>query len=189
MGVGGVNPSDITQRSNLLNNCQNCLDYDLLKELKTKFKISTSHAEKLQIMTLRPKSCSIEKTMAEFEVSQRMILGMDQLDVLKAKVSDPVSLPDHGVITVFVDVHNTKLELLKPLGERSPINNFLKKNKEGGMHHICFEVDNIKIAMRELKSKGIRCLSEEPRIGAHGKPVVFLHPKDCSGVLIELEEA
>ncbi|XP_033902874.1 methylmalonyl-CoA epimerase, mitochondrial-like [Acipenser ruthenus] len=110
-------------------------------------------------------------------------------DVLGARVSDTVPLPEHGVYTVFVELGNTKLELLYPLGEKSPISGFLQKNKAGGMHHICIEVDDIKAAITDLKAKKIRTLSEEPRIGAHGKPVMFLHPKDCDGVLVELEEA
>ncbi|NP_001280147.1 methylmalonyl-CoA epimerase, mitochondrial isoform 2 [Gallus gallus] len=110
-------------------------------------------------------------------------------DVLGAQVSETVALPEHGVYTVFVELGNTKLELLHPLGEKSPIASFLQKNKTGGMHHICIEVDDIKAAMAELKKKKIRILSEEPKIGAHGKPVIFLHPKDCHGVLVELEQA
>lgn len=110
-------------------------------------------------------------------------------DVLGATVSDKVPLPEHGVYTVFVELGNTKLELLHPLGEKSPIAGFLQKNKAGGMHHICIEVDNINAAIADLKAKNIRTLSAEPRIGAHGKPVMFLHPKDCDGVLVELEEA
>ncbi|XP_075064212.1 methylmalonyl-CoA epimerase, mitochondrial [Mixophyes fleayi] len=110
-------------------------------------------------------------------------------NVLGAHVSETVPLPEHGVYTIFVELGNTKLELLHPLGENSPISGFLQKNKAGGMHHICIEVDDIKSAMSDLKKKNIRVLSEEPKIGAHGKPVVFLHPKDCDGVLVELEEA
>ncbi|XP_022623553.1 methylmalonyl-CoA epimerase, mitochondrial [Seriola dumerili] len=110
-------------------------------------------------------------------------------DVLGATVSDKVPLPEHGVYTVFVELGNTKLELLHPLGEKSPIAGFLQKNKSGGMHHICIEVDDINAAIADLKAKNIRTLSAEPRIGAHGKPVMFLHPKDCDGVLVELEEA
>ncbi|KAE8617547.1 hypothetical protein XENTR_v10009117 [Xenopus tropicalis] len=109
--------------------------------------------------------------------------------VLGAQVSKTVPLPEHGVYTVFVELGNTKLELLHPLGQNSPISGFLQKNKAGGLHHICIEVDDIKAAMTSLKEKKIKILSEEPRIGAHGKPVVFLHPKDCDGVLVELEEA
>lgn len=109
-------------------------------------------------------------------------------DVLGAKVSEKHPQPDHGVYTVFVELGETKIELLNPLGDKSPIQNFLDKNKSGGMHHICIEVDNINEAMKDLKSKGIRLLSEESKIGAHGKPVVFLHPKDCNGVLVELEQ-
>ncbi|NXY90329.1 MCEE protein, partial [Alcedo cyanopectus] len=110
-------------------------------------------------------------------------------DILGARVSQTVALPEHGVYTVFVELGNTKLELLHPLGEKSPIASFLQKNKMGGMHHICIEVDDIRAAMAELKRKEIRILSEEPKTGAHGKPVIFLHPKDCHGVLVELEEA
>ncbi|KAF3832728.1 hypothetical protein F7725_026393 [Dissostichus mawsoni] len=95
-------------------------------------------------------------------------------DVLGATVSDKVPLPEHGVYTVFVELGNTKLELLHPLGEKSPIAGFLQKNKSGGMHHICIEVDDIKAAIVDLKAKNIRTLSAEPRIGAHGKPVMFL---------------
>ncbi|KAM7048632.1 methylmalonyl-CoA epimerase, mitochondrial [Molossus nigricans] len=110
-------------------------------------------------------------------------------DVLGAQVSEVSSLPEHGVSVVFVNLGNTKMELLHPLGNDSPIAGFLQKNKAGGMHHVCIEVDNINAAVRDLKEKKIRSLSEEARIGAHGKPVVFLHPKDCGGVLVELEEA
>jgi methylmalonyl-CoA/ethylmalonyl-CoA epimerase len=90
---------------------------------------------------------------------------------------------------VFVNLGNTKLELLHPLGEQSPIANFLERNKEGGIHHVCIEVANIREAIRSLKEARIRPLTPEPKIGAHGKPVVFLHPKDCNGVLVELEQA
>ena len=119
-------------------------------------------------------------------------------NILGAEISEPQDLPDHGVTTIFVNLGNTKLELLHPLGDKSPIQvkssriykmfqlnfiiisffnlqSFLDKNKSGGLHHICIEVDNIQNAMKEVKSKGIRCLSEEPRIGAHNKPVLFLH--------------
>ena len=98
------------------------------------------------------------------------------------------ALPEHGVTTVFVNLDNTKLELLHPLGEKSPIAGFLEKNKAGGIHHICIEVNDIQAAVADVKAKNIRCLSPEPRIGAHGKPVMFLHPKDCNGVLVELEQ-
>lgn len=110
-------------------------------------------------------------------------------DVLGAQVSETVPLPEHGVYTVFVELGNTKLELLHPLGTDSPIAGFLRKNKTGGMHHICIEVDDIKAAIATLKERNVRILSEEPKIGAHGKPVIFLHPKDCDGVLVEFEEA
>merc|ERR1739842_68309 len=109
-------------------------------------------------------------------------------DVLKADVSAPQDLPEHGVTTVFINLPNTKLELLYPLGENSPIAGFLAKNKSGGLHHICIEVECIHAAVANLKSKGIRTLTAEPKIGAHGKPVMFCHPKDCGGVLLEIEE-
>ncbi|WP_440940071.1 methylmalonyl-CoA epimerase [Immundisolibacter sp.] len=104
-----------------------------------------------------------------------------------AQVSDPVPLPEHGVTTVFVDTGNTKLELLEPLGDQSPIARFLEKNPDGGLHHLCFEVPDLTAAIATVKAAGIRVLGE-PRIGAHGLPVVFLHPKDCGGVLMELEQ-
>ncbi|XP_006213198.1 methylmalonyl-CoA epimerase, mitochondrial [Vicugna pacos] len=110
-------------------------------------------------------------------------------DVLGAQVSEAVPLPEHGVSVVFVNLGNTKIELLHPLGSDSPVAGFLQKNKAGGMHHVCIEVDNINAAMADLKAKKIRILSEEAKIGAHGKPVIFLHPKDCGGVLVELEQA
>ena len=109
-------------------------------------------------------------------------------DVLGAEVSQPQDLPDHGVTVVFVQLDNTKIELLHPLGAKSPIQGFLDKNKNGGIHHVCIEVNDITAAVKDLKAKNIRCLSEEPRIGAHGKPVMFLHPKDCAGVLVEIEQ-
>ncbi|KAJ3062146.1 hypothetical protein HDU98_001954 [Podochytrium sp. JEL0797] len=98
-------------------------------------------------------------------------------DVLKGNCSEQVKLPEHGVTTVFVMLGNTKIELLHPLGENSPIAGFLAKNPGGGMHHMCIEVDNVYTAMADLQTKGVRVLSKEPKIGAHGKPVVFLHPK------------
>lgn len=110
-------------------------------------------------------------------------------DVLNVKTSAQTSLPEHGVNTVFVDIKNTKLELLDAVGHsKSPISAFLEKNKSGGIHHICLEVDDIYAAVDDLKARGIRILSDSPKIGAHGKPVVFLHPKDCNGVLLELEQ-
>jgi len=111
-------------------------------------------------------------------------------DTLGAKVSAPVALPDHGVTTVFVELANTKIELLHPLGENSPIAAFLARNASGGMHHVCFEVDDIRAARDRLKRDGARVLGDgEPKIGAHGKPVLFLHPKDFAGTLIEIEQA
>jgi methylmalonyl-CoA/ethylmalonyl-CoA epimerase len=111
-------------------------------------------------------------------------------NTLGAKVSQPRALPDHGVTVVFVDLGNTKVELLEPLGENSPISGFLRKNPDGGMHHLCYEVDNIYLARDRLRQDGARVLGDgEPRTGAHGKPVLFLHPKDFAGTLIELEQA
>jgi methylmalonyl-CoA/ethylmalonyl-CoA epimerase len=109
---------------------------------------------------------------------------------LAAEVSAKVPLPEHGVTTVFVTLPNTKIELLQPLGENSPIAKFLERNADGGIHHICYEVDDILAARDKLKAQGARVLGDgEPKIGAHGKPVLFLHPKDFFGTLIELEQA
>ncbi|MFY9839961.1 MAG: methylmalonyl-CoA epimerase [Xanthobacteraceae bacterium] len=111
-------------------------------------------------------------------------------DVLRADVSAETPQPAHGVTTVFVELPNTKIELLEPLGEDSPIARFLERNPEGGIHHICYEVDDIGAARQALKAAGARVLGDgEPKIGAHGKPVLFLHPKDFSGALIELEQS
>lgn len=110
-------------------------------------------------------------------------------DSLMAKVSAPQKLPEHGVTVVFVEFANTKVELLEPLGDASPIASFLAKNPDGGMHHICYEVTDILAARDHLKAAGARVLGNgEPKIGAHGNPVLFLHPKDFFGTLIELEE-
>ena len=105
-------------------------------------------------------------------------------------MSEPVPQPDHGVITVFVELPNTKIELLEPLGENSPIAKFLEKNPSGGMHHVCYEVDDIYAARDRMRAEGATITGTgEPRIGAHGKPVIFLHPKDFVGTLVELEQA
>jgi methylmalonyl-CoA/ethylmalonyl-CoA epimerase len=110
-------------------------------------------------------------------------------DVLGAKVSEPHAIPSHGVTVVFIELPNTKVELLEPLGDKSPIAAFLAKNPSGGMHHMCFEVTDIRAASASLKAKGMRVLgSGEPTIGAHNNPVLFLHPKDFNGCLIELEQ-
>ena len=110
-------------------------------------------------------------------------------DTLGAKVSAPVPLPEHGVTTVFITLPNAKIELIAPLGTDSPIAKFLERNPEGGMHHICYEVADIMAVRDQLKGAGARVLGDgEPRIGAHGKPVIFLHPKDFCGTLIELEQ-
>lgn len=110
-------------------------------------------------------------------------------DVLGAKVSEPQAEPDHGVTVVFVELDNTKIELLHPLGEDSPIAGYLAKNTSGGMHHVCYEVEDIIAARDKLVEEGARILgSGEPKIGAHKKPVLFLHPKDFNGTLVELEQ-
>ena len=110
-------------------------------------------------------------------------------DVLGASVSDPQDLPGHGVTVVFIDLPNTKIELIAPLGEESPIMSFLAKTG-GGLHHVCYEVEDIRAARDRLVSTGTRVLGDgEPKIGAHGRPVLFLHPKDFSGTLIELEQS
>ncbi len=110
-------------------------------------------------------------------------------DTLGAKVGAPQDEPEHGVTVVFIELPNTKIELLYPLGENSPIQGFLDKNPSGGIHHVCYEVDDIFAARDHLKASGARVLgSGEPKIGAHGKPVLFLHPKDFTGTLVELEQ-
>ena len=110
-------------------------------------------------------------------------------NALGAQVSEPQSLPEHGVTVVFVELPNTKVELLEPLGEDSPIAKFLESNSGGGMHHICYEVDDIIAAREKLVAEGARVLGDgTPKIGAHGKPVLFLHPKDFAGTLVELEQ-
>jgi methylmalonyl-CoA/ethylmalonyl-CoA epimerase len=111
-------------------------------------------------------------------------------DALGAEVSEPLAQPEHGVTVVFVTLPNTKIELLEPLGEGSPIAGFLARSPAGGIHHLCYEVADIRAARDKLKGRGARVLGDgEPRIGAHGKPVLFLHPKDFNGALIELEQA
>jgi methylmalonyl-CoA/ethylmalonyl-CoA epimerase len=111
-------------------------------------------------------------------------------DMLGAAVSQPRPEPEHGVTVVFVELPNTKVELLEPLGDDSPVRAFLERNPAGGIHHLCYEVDDILAARDRLTAKGARVLgSGEPKIGAHGRPVLFLHPKDFAGTLIELEEA
>ena len=111
-------------------------------------------------------------------------------DTLGASVSEAVPQPDHGVSTIFITLPNAKIELLEPLGADSPIAKFLERNADGGVHHICYEVDDILAARDRLVAKGARVLGAgEPKIGAHGKPVLFLHPKDFCGALVELEQA
>ena len=110
-------------------------------------------------------------------------------NMLGVKISSPIDQIDHGVKVVFIELPNTKIELLEPLGEKSPIENFLEKNKKGGIHHICFEVEDINSAILSLEKDGATVLGNgEAKIGAHGNPVIFLHPKDFNGTLIELEE-
>jgi methylmalonyl-CoA/ethylmalonyl-CoA epimerase len=111
-------------------------------------------------------------------------------ETLGATVSAPVPQPEHGVTTVFVDLPNTKVELISPLGERSPIVAFLERHPFGGIHHVCYEVGDVAAASRDLAAKGARILGDgSPKIGAHGRPVIFVHPKDFLGTLIELEQA
>ena len=120
--------------------------------------------------------------LAEATQSYREILG--------AKVSAAQELPEHGVSVVFVELPNTKIELLEPLGPNSPIAKFLERNPDGGIHHLCYEVDDILAARDKLKGEGARVLGDgTPKTGAHGKPVLFLHPKDFCGTLVELEQA
>ena len=110
--------------------------------------------------------------------------------VLGAEVSAAVPQPEHGVTTVFITLPNTKVELIAALGDNSPIAKFLQRNPDGGMHHVCYEVPDIRAARDALKAAGARILGDgEPKIGAHGKPVLFLHPKDFAGTLVELEQA
>lgn len=111
-------------------------------------------------------------------------------DALGAEISEAVPQPAHGVTTIFVNLPNTKIELLEPLGENSPIAKFLERNPDGGIHHICYEVADIRQARDRMKASGARVLGDgEPKTGAHGKPVLFLHPKDFFGTLVELEQA
>jgi methylmalonyl-CoA/ethylmalonyl-CoA epimerase len=111
-------------------------------------------------------------------------------DTLGATVTPPQALPEHGVTVVFIDLPNTRIELLEPLGDGSPVSRYLERHTDGGMHHLCLEVDDINAARDQLLTHGARVLgSGEAKIGAHGKPVLFLHPKDFDGCLIELEEA
>ncbi len=110
-------------------------------------------------------------------------------EALGAEVSAPIDLPEHGVTTVFINLPNTKIELLHPLGDASPISAFLQKNPSGGMHHVCYEVEDILAARDHLVKSGARVLGDgNPKIGAHGKPVLFLHPKDFCGTLVEIEQ-
>ena len=110
-------------------------------------------------------------------------------NALGAKVGEPQHEPDHGVTVIFIELPNTKIELLYPLGDNSPITSFLEKNPSGGMHHVCYEVDDIIVARDHLLTTGARVLGDgKPKIGAHGKPVLFLHPKDFNGCLVEIEQ-
>jgi methylmalonyl-CoA/ethylmalonyl-CoA epimerase len=110
-------------------------------------------------------------------------------DILDAMISSPTAQPEHGVITVFIELPNSRIELLSPLGDNSPLDNFLARNPGGGVHHICFEVEDIIVARDRLLAQGVRLAGgAEPKMGAHGKPVLFLHPKDFVGTLIELEQ-
>jgi methylmalonyl-CoA/ethylmalonyl-CoA epimerase len=110
-------------------------------------------------------------------------------DTLGAKVTEPVAQPDHGVMVVFVELPNTKIELLEPIDDTSPVAGFMKRSAAGGVHHVCYEVEDIIAARDKLKAQGARVLGDgEPKIGAHGKPVLFLHPKDFCGTLTEIEQ-
>ncbi len=110
-------------------------------------------------------------------------------EIMGAQVSSPMSLAEHGVRAVFIELPNTKIELLEPLGEKSPIKKFLEKNEDGGIHHICYEVRSIDETVKTLTASGMTILGDgTPKIGAHGLPVIFLHPKDMNGALVELEE-
>src|SRR5690349_17048471 len=121
--------------------------------------------------------------VADLDAASRMYR-----ETLGAEVSAPQALPEHGVTVVFINLPNTKIELLQPLGDRSPIAKFLEKSPDGGMHHVCYEVDDIMAARDRLVLNGARVLGDgQPKIGAHGKPVLFLHPKDFCGTLVELE--
>lgn len=115
-------------------------------------------------------------------------MSIDETSCIHCKYPHLQHLPEHGVTVVFINLPNTKIELLHPLGANSPIANFLAKNAGGGMHHVCVEVDDVRAAIKVLLAAGKRVLDKEPKIGAHGNPVVFLHPKDFGGVLVELEE-
>ena len=116
--------------------------------------------------------------------------GATYRDVLGAQVSEPMELAEHGVTVVFVELVNTRIELMQPLTEDSPVARFLERNPSGGMHHLCFEVEDIIAARDQLAAGGARVLGDgEPKNGAHGKPILFLHPKECCGTLIELEQA
>jgi methylmalonyl-CoA/ethylmalonyl-CoA epimerase len=109
--------------------------------------------------------------------------------ILGAVVSEPQALPEHGVTVIFVELANTRIELLEPLGDTSPVRSFLERNPAGGMHHLCYEVEDVVVARDRLRAAGARVLGDgQPRLGAHGKPVLFLHPKDFCGTLIELEQ-
>jgi methylmalonyl-CoA/ethylmalonyl-CoA epimerase len=122
-------------------------------------------------------------------VPDLMEAAVQYKQMLGASVGEPQDEPDHGVTVIFIELPNTKIELLQPLGENSPINAFLEKNPSGGIHHVCYEVQDIIKARDHLRSEGARILGVgEPKIGAHGKPVLFLHPKDFTGTLIELEQ-
>ena len=120
----------------------------------------------------------------------RLAEAAQRYRALGAEVSAPLAQPEHGVTVVFVTLANTKIELLEPLGEGSPIAGFLERNRLGGIHHVCYEVADIEAARTRLASIGTRVLGDgKPKLGAHGKPVLFLHPKDCDGALVELEQS
>lgn len=114
--------------------------------------------------------------------------AMERYKALGANISQPQALPEHGVTVVFIDVGNTKIELLEPLGDASPLMSFLQKNPEGGIHHVCLETDDVEAKRKDIEQKGLRVLGQGYKIGAHGLPVIFVHPKDMGGVLLEFEQ-
>ncbi|CAF0725567.1 unnamed protein product [Rotaria sordida] len=158
----------------------------------TNIRSSTSNADK------SPVSANVPSGLWKLGKLNHIAVAVPDLDqassffknILQAKsVSGAVPQKEDGVYTVFVELDNMKIELVHPLGDDSPVANFLKKNHSGGIHHICIEVDNLEAAIKEIREQHIRTLNDKIEIGAHGKPVMFLHPKDCDGILIELEQA
>ncbi|KAG0330478.1 hypothetical protein BGZ99_003049 [Dissophora globulifera] len=153
-----------------------------------------TRASPVQTIAKRTLATGIPKTSPLWSLGRlnHVAIAVPDIDQTTAFYRDLLGakpLPEHGVYTVFVELGNTKIELLHPYGDSSPIQGFLNKNKAGGIHHICIEVDDVTKAVNDLMAKGIKALNPVPKIGAHGKPVVFLHPKDCYGTLVELEQS